>query len=91
MTTTAKDKSIPFDKDPYREILSQLLQDISEIRHKVGLNAEKRLQNYTQYYRSGVLTKSTSNLAHDLALRQFDLRHLQERLAQAGLSSLGRA
>ncbi|MGD7033384.1 pyruvate kinase [Methylotuvimicrobium buryatense] len=91
MTTTAKDHSFPFDNDPYREILSQLLQDIAEIRHKVGLNAEKRLQNYTQYYRSGVLTKSASNLAHYLALRQFDLRHLQERLAQAGLSSLGRA
>ncbi|MBE0436428.1 MAG: pyruvate kinase [Methylomicrobium sp.] len=91
MTTTAKDPSFPFDNDPYREILSQLLKDIAEIRHKVDINAEKRLQNYTQYYRSGVLTKSASNLAHYLALRQFDLRHLQERLAQAGLSSLGRA
>ncbi|WP_404355707.1 hypothetical protein [Methylotuvimicrobium sp. KM1] len=30
-------------------------------------------------------------MAHYLALLQFDLRHLQQRLAQAGLSSLGRA
>ncbi len=35
-------------------------------------------------------TKSMVNLAHYLWLRQRDLRPLQERLAQAGLSSLGR-
>ncbi len=91
MTTTSQDQISLSDNDPYREILSQILEDISEIRHKVAINAEKRLQNYTQYYRSGVFTKSASNLAYYLALRQFDLRHLQERLAQAGLSSLGRA
>ncbi len=91
MITNYKDQYSPPDNDSYREILSLLLKDITEIRHKVGINAEKRLQNYTQYYRSGVLTKSASNLSHYLALRQFDLRHLQERLAQAGLSSLGRS
>lgn len=91
MTQTSNDQSLPFGNDPYQKILSQLLKDISELRDKVCANAEKRLQNYTQHYRSGILTKSASNLAHYLALRQFDLRHLQERLAQAGLSSLGRA
>jgi pyruvate kinase len=34
---------------------------------------------------------SAVNLAHYLALRRHDLRHLQERLARMGLSSLGRA
>ena len=34
---------------------------------------------------------SASNLAHYLALRRFDLRRLQERLAWIGVSSLGRA
>ena len=34
---------------------------------------------------------SASNLAHYLALRRFDMRRLQERLAWVGVSSLGRA
>ena len=34
---------------------------------------------------------SAANLAHYLALRRFDLRRLQERLAWVGVSSLGRA
>lgn len=34
---------------------------------------------------------SARNLAHFLALRSFDLRALQQRLAAQGLSSLGRA
>lgn len=88
---TSKNPTHDFHNDPYLDTLSQLHKDITDIRQKVCLNAEKRLQNYKQYYRSVVLTKSATNLAHYLALRQFDLRHLQERLAQAGLSSLGRA
>ena len=36
-------------------------------------------------------TASALNLAHYLALRRFDLRALQERLATLGLSSLGRS
>lgn len=34
---------------------------------------------------------SAVNLAHYWALRQYDLRHLQQRLAMLGLSSLGRS
>ena len=79
------------DKDPYTEILNHLLADIINIREKVVRKAEQRLQIYKDHYRSGVFTKSATNLAHYLALRQFDLRHLQSRLSQAGLSSLGRA
>ncbi|RIJ43044.1 pyruvate kinase [Pontibacter oryzae] len=37
------------------------------------------------------LRKSAKNLLHYLALRQHDIRQLQEQLAQLGLSSLGRA
>lgn len=37
------------------------------------------------------LRKSAKNLLHYLALRQHDIRELQEQLAQLGLSSLGRA
>ena len=77
--------------DPHLETLKQLLIDVSNVRETVVFEAQKRLINYTGYYRSGVFTKSAVNLAHYLALRQLDLRHLQLRLAQVGLSSLGRA
>ncbi len=78
-------------KDPYRDILEQLLKDVLDLRQKIAENASKRLKKYSEHYRSGIATKSAINLAHYLALRKFDLRHLQDRLAQAGLSSLGRA
>jgi pyruvate kinase len=89
MTPTNKSGTEP--QDSYHAILVQLLDDISQIRDKVIGNADNRLLAFAQYYRAGVFTKSATNLAHYLALRQFDLRHLQTRLAQAGLSSLGRA
>ena len=79
------------EKDAYTEILIHLLADVVEIREKIVVNAECRLKLYKEHYRAGILTKSATNLAHYLALRQFDLRHLQTRLSQAGLSSLGRA
>ncbi|MGD0960172.1 MAG: pyruvate kinase [Methylomonas sp.] len=79
------------DEDPYLDVLKQLLKDVSEIRNSVFGNANIRLEKYAEFYRSGVFTKSAINLAQYLALRQFDLRHLQLRLAQVGLSSLGRA
>ena len=84
-------QSIHDPNDPYRAILSQLLEDIQLIRDKITVNADQRLKSFTPFYRAGVFTKSATNLAHYLALRQFDLRHLQVRLSQAGLSSLGRA
>jgi pyruvate kinase len=77
--------------DSYHAILKQLLDEISQIRGKIIHNADDRLVAFAAYYRSGIVTKSATNLAYYLALRQFDLRHLQTRLAQAGLSSLGRA
>lgn len=79
------------EKDAYTEILIHLLADVVEIREKIVVNAECRLKLYKEHYRAGILTKSATNLAHYLALRPFDLRHLQTRLSQAGLSSLGRA
>lgn len=61
------------------------------MRQEIEINANQRLQKYHRNYHSGYFSKSACNLAHYLAMRQFDLRHLQDRLAQAGLSSLGRA
>lgn len=78
-------------RDVYDDTLRQLLADVSDLREEVERNSLSRLQKYKKHYRSGVFNRSACNLAHYLALRQFDLRHLQDRLAQAGLSSLGRS
>lgn len=77
--------------DSYNDTLKQLLAEVSELREKIDNNSADRLKKYKRNYRSGVFTRSARNLAHYLALRHFDLRHLQDRLAQAGLSSLGRS
>ncbi len=78
-------------QDPYKEVLIQILAEVSDLRQEIEVNANQRLQSYQQNYFCGCFSKSAFNLAHYLAMRQFDLRHLQDRLAQAGLSSLGRA
>jgi pyruvate kinase len=77
--------------DPYDDALKQILAEVAELRQQIEINAKQRLQRYQSNYHSGFFSKSAFNLAHYLAMRQFDLRHLQDRLAQAGLSSLGRA
>ena len=77
--------------DIYDDTLKQLLIDIVDLREEIITHAARRLEKYHAYYRAGAFNKSAVNLAHYLALRQFDLRHLQDRLAQAGLSSLGRS
>ena len=86
MVTTNK-----FNQDPYEDVLKQILAEIVQLRQQIEINANQRLQKYQGNYHSGAFSKSACNLAHYLAMRQFDLRHLQDRLAQAGLSSLGRA
>lgn len=78
-------------QDPYKEVLIQILAEVTKLRQEIELNENQRLQSYQQNYFCGCFSKSAFNLAHYLAMRQFDLRHLQDRLAQAGLSSLGRA
>jgi pyruvate kinase len=80
-----------FNQDPYEDVLRQILAEVTELRQKVEINAHQRLLKYQDHYQSGAFSKSACNLAHYLAMRQFDLRHLQDRLAQAGLSSMGRA
>ncbi|UOA10309.1 pyruvate kinase [Methylobacter sp. S3L5C] len=77
--------------DPYKDILKQILAEVVDLRQKIETKANQRLQKYTGKFKSGYFSDSAGNLAHYLAMRQFDLRHLQDRLAQAGLSSLGRA
>ena len=83
--------SLQSPSDIYEDTLKQLLTEVMQLRHDVEEHASYRLLKYTAYFHDGIITKSACNLAHYLALRQYDLRHLQDRLAQAGLSSLGRS
>jgi pyruvate kinase len=73
--------------DPYKDTLKQILAEVVELRQNIETNANQSLQKYLGNLQSGYFSESACNLA----MRQYDLRHLQDRLAQAGLSSLGRA
>lgn len=74
----------PWDSD----VLAEILGDVSAI-HTAMLRLEaqhrSRLEQSHQSFR-----ESARNLLHYLALRQHDIRSLQEKLALLGLSSLGR-
>jgi pyruvate kinase len=69
--------------------LDDLINRLSEIRRALAKSEtalEIRLDRIHPTY-----LKSARNLAHYIALRHYDIRSLQEELAQLGLSSLGRA
>jgi pyruvate kinase len=68
------------------EALWQQLQQIRERAEKLEARFEDELQQVHPNF-----TASARNLLHYVALRQFDIGELQERLAQLGLSSLGRS
>ena len=71
--------------------LSALLEEIIDLRSRVVAGAEERLAPFAEYYPAGRFNYSAQNLAHYLTLRRHDLRPLQTKLGQAGLSSLGRS
>jgi len=70
--------------------VSALLEQLKALRVDSLQRADLRLQRFVGCYADGRFSPSATNLAHYLALRQHDLRPLQERLADLGLSSLGR-
>ncbi len=70
--------------------LPGLLEELFRLRDSIKQNALVRLGAFRPFYPEGKFSESAQNLAHYLAFRQYDLRHLQEKLASVGLSSLGR-
>jgi pyruvate kinase len=80
----------PHTDDDFRlETYKDLLADVLKLREDVVRDATQRLAPFQGYYPRGHFSHSARNLAHYLALRQRDMRPLQDRLVQAGLSSLG--
>lgn len=71
--------------------LYNLLDELLTLRKDVLNNANNRLAAFTNYYPGCQFSKSAYNLAHYLSLRQYDLRLLQDQLANLGISSLGRS
>jgi pyruvate kinase len=70
--------------------LEALLEEVIRLRTVAVQRAGARLEQFASCFPEGRYTPSAANLAHYLAVRQHELRTLQDRLAQVGLSSLGR-
>lgn len=68
-----------------------LFEELTGLCQHVVQRGNARLLQHSRYLNEATLTKSCVNLAQYLALREIDLRPLQDKLAEAGLSSLGRA
>ena len=49
--------------DPYEDILKQILAEVVELRQRVEINANQRLQKYLGNFHSGYFSKSACNLA----------------------------
>jgi pyruvate kinase len=69
--------------------LQILLDDVLQLRQYVVNSAAQDLELYQPYYPNDQFNPSALNLAQYLALRRQDLRPLQDRLAEVGLSSFG--
>ena len=85
--TQANPDPIAEDWDP--RVAEDLIADLWALRQAMRDNAA-RLDTVLQGL-DAARRPSAVNLAHYLAMRQVDLRRLQDRLAWVGLSSLGRA
>jgi pyruvate kinase len=67
-----------------------LIDRLNQLRSAIRAEAGPILADYARRSVDFRANRSTQNLAHYLALRRHDLRSLQEDLAEAGVSSLGR-
>ncbi|MCX2739567.1 pyruvate kinase [Pontibacter anaerobius] len=76
---------MPQPQEHYQELIKQLDQ-----LHQDAVALEEKFSPAVEAVHPR-FRKSAKNLLHYLALRQHDIRELQEQLAHLGLSSLGRA
>ncbi len=72
------------------DTLPSLRAELTSLRERVRDNGRARLEGTRSKPPLGGFGPSAQNLAQYLALRRFELRPLQDRLAAFGLSSLGR-
>jgi pyruvate kinase len=81
------DNTVPADRALSRRALDRLTRELTELRAEL-LAGEAGLADAIDAVHPDHRA-SARNLAHYLALRRFDIRALQLRLARVGLSSLG--
>jgi pyruvate kinase len=74
----------------YRDPLQELLNDLSLLKQRILSATEKEMADLNVSGTSREHLCSIINLMNYVVMRREDLRVLQERLANAGLSSLGR-
>ena len=82
--------NVTADSDPLSKSLQTLYEDLLKFRQQVLDKAKVITENNPDYFINGKPSTSAWNLACYTAFREHDLRSLQNRLALAGLSSLGR-
>ena len=70
--------------------LVELMNELISLRADILKSASKRLEQLGRRFDAEEISFSSQNLACYLAFREHDLRPLQDRLAHAGVSSLGR-
>ncbi len=74
-----------------RQDLARLLTDLQQLRAQVETGQQMLLQEWHPWLEQASCPAGIANLAAYVSLRRHDLRDLQTRLTQLGLSSLGRS
>jgi pyruvate kinase len=82
-------KAVTSTAVPKQAKLEELIKRLSEIR--LALSQSESVFESRDDRIDPTYLKSARNLAHYIALRHYDIRPMQEELAELGLSSLGRA
>jgi pyruvate kinase len=72
------------------QTLSELQSELTRLRTKVAVGQQALLSDWKAVLAGSGYTQDAANLAAYIAFRREDLRSLQERLSELGLSSLGR-
>ncbi|TJY59440.1 pyruvate kinase [Sinimarinibacterium sp. CAU 1509] len=89
MFASSADRAAVLNAGPARDDAALSLENLLALRQRVAEFADHAAADLSGI--SPQYVESARNLLHYIALRQQDLRPLQEQLAQQGLSSLGRA
>ena len=87
--TTGESTASPPSRTALRRDMESLRQQLLQIRARAAALEARFEPELSQVHPN--FAASARNLLHYVALRQYDIGELQERLAELGLSSLGRA
>ncbi len=75
----------------HRKTAVRLKSELMAVREQIIIQAQIRMDAWRPAIVNDNFIDDAANLAHYLALRSYDLRHMQQALSSLGLSSLGRS